>query len=117
MKLNEDQKKQVQQKLLRMGLKIVREAKKRCPVDTGRLRSSINTKLDESGYGIKVGSNVDYAPDVEFGTSPHIIKPKEAEALHWEDEDGDHFAQEVRHPGTPATPFLRPSIDKVLNNA
>lgn len=41
-------------------------AKQACPVDTGRLRASIQyTKLTE--LSCKVGTNVKYGPDVEFG--------------------------------------------------
>jgi len=46
-------------------------AKDLCPVDTGRLRSSITheVKSSKEKHTGKVGSNVDYAPYVEFGTS------------------------------------------------
>jgi HK97 gp10 family phage protein len=41
-------------------------AKKKCPVDTGRLRGSIVTEVHED-YAL-VGTNVEYAPYVEYGT-------------------------------------------------
>ena len=42
-------------------------AKKATPVDTGRLRNSISHSVDgETAY---IGSNVEYAPYVELGTS------------------------------------------------
>ena len=42
-------------------------AKQETPVDTGRLRNSISHTVDgESAY---IGSNVEYAPYVELGTS------------------------------------------------
>lgn len=42
------------------------EAQRIVPVDTGRLRSSINVKRD---YLVKViGTNVKYAPHVEYGS-------------------------------------------------
>ena len=43
----------------------------RTPVDTGRLRSSIATEFQDDGLTGIVGSNVGYAPHVEFGTRPH----------------------------------------------
>ena len=49
----------------------VAEAKKRCPVDEGRLRNSIRTNTYRDSEGVittEVGSNVDYAPHIEFGT-------------------------------------------------
>jgi len=49
----------------------VAEMQKRCPVDEGRLRSSIRTNTYTDGQGgltTEVGSNVQYAPHIEFGT-------------------------------------------------
>jgi len=53
--------------VVRIVLIIEREAKKRCPVDTGLLRSSITPVVESwaSGY---VGTNTEYAPYVEYGT-------------------------------------------------
>ena len=42
-------------------------AKKATPVDTGRLRNSISHAVD--GEAAYIGSNVEYAPYVELGTS------------------------------------------------
>ena len=47
------------------------EIVKRTPVDTGRLRSSMAVALQDEGLTAIVGSNVQYAPHVEFGTRPH----------------------------------------------
>lgn len=48
------------------GLNCEGLAKQACPVDTGRLRSSIKyTKQTDSSC--TVGTNVKYAPDVEWG--------------------------------------------------
>lgn len=44
------------------------------PVDTGRLRQSINVqKIGEGHY--RVGTNVNYAPFVEFGTRYQAAQP------------------------------------------
>ena len=52
-------------------------AKDLCPVDTGRLRSSITheVKSSKDKHIGKVGSNVEYAPYVEFGTSRMAGRP------------------------------------------
>lgn len=50
-----------------IGLVAEGYAKKLCPVDTGRLRNSITHTLDESAAYI--GTNVEYGPYVELGTS------------------------------------------------
>ena len=42
-------------------------AKATCPVDTGRLRNSVTHLL--KGYDCFIGTNVEYAPYVEEGTS------------------------------------------------
>ena len=42
-------------------------AKKATPVDTGRLRNSISHAVD--GEAAYIGSNIEYAPYVELGTS------------------------------------------------
>lgn len=56
--------------LARRALKVERMAKRLCPVDTGRLRSSIAWRLDKDAVGlsVQIGTNVDYAAAVEFGT-------------------------------------------------
>lgn len=49
----------------------VAEAKKRVPVDEGRLRSSLRTNTYTDGDGVivtEVGTNVEYAKHLEFGT-------------------------------------------------
>lgn len=120
MELTDSGKKKVKDALFRKGLKIEAEAKRLAPVDTGRLRSSITTVMDDSGRGVKVrvGTNVEYAPYIEFGTEPYVIEPDEAEALKWTGEDGEPvFAKKVEHPGIPAQPFLFPAVDKVRNRS
>jgi bacteriophage HK97-gp10 putative tail-component len=54
-----------------LGLMVEREAKRRAPVDTGRLRASITTRVVPGPTGpiAETGTDVDYAPPQEFGTS------------------------------------------------
>lgn len=49
------------------------DARKGTPVDTGRLRASITPRVESSGDGIRgiVGTNVKYAPYIEYGTKAH----------------------------------------------
>ena len=59
-------------KVLKAGRNVERGAKRYCPVDTGRLRSSITSVIGEDENGdvvVAIGTNVDYAPHIEFGTS------------------------------------------------
>jgi HK97 gp10 family phage protein len=57
----------------RVGLEMERNAKLLCPVDTGNLRNSI-THQSTNTEAI-VGTNVDYAPSVELGTSHQKAQP------------------------------------------
>lgn len=50
-----------------IGLTAEGYAKRACPVDTGRLRNSVTHLL--KGYDCFIGTNVEYAPYVEEGTS------------------------------------------------
>lgn len=52
--------------LTKACLLVENDAKKKCPVDTGQLRASITHEI-EGQTGI-VGTNVEYAPYVEYGT-------------------------------------------------
>jgi len=61
-------------------LMVERDAKKLCAVDTGRLRSSITYEIE--GTTGKVGTNVDYAKYIEFGTEKMSPQPYLRPALH-----------------------------------
>lgn len=58
-------------------VKIEAAAKRLCPVDTGRLRSSITHDVNRRGRTVvgRVGTNVDYAKHVEFGTRYQSAQP------------------------------------------
>jgi HK97 gp10 family phage protein len=70
---------------------IERGAKQKCPVDTGRLRASITTQLSSDGFGAEIGTNVDYAEYVEFGTvkmeaQPYLFPSLEEQRTHYENQ-------------------------------
>ena len=50
-------------------------AKLMCPVDTGRLRNSITNAIDTEENAVYIGTNVEYAPYVELGTSRRSRHP------------------------------------------
>lgn len=56
-----------------VGMRAETYAKKDCPVDTGRLRNSITHEV--RGDAAYIGSRVEYAPYVEFGTSRQRAQP------------------------------------------
>lgn len=45
---------------------------------------------------------------LEFGSRPHVIRARNAQALFW--EGADHPVKQVNHPGTPAYHFLRTAL-------
>lgn len=58
-----------------IGLTAENYAKKACPVDTGRLRSSITHLVDTGEDAVYIGTNVEYAPYVELGTVNMAPRP------------------------------------------
>ena len=61
--------------LEKIGLKVERYAMGLCPVDTGRLRNSITHSVEKGQNCVYIGTNVEYAPYVELGTSHHKEQP------------------------------------------
>lgn len=63
--------------LARRAIKVENAAKRYCPVDTGRLRSSITRELAREGDDLtaRIGTNVEYARFVELGTVRNVPKP------------------------------------------
>lgn len=77
--------------LVRRTVRIERAAKHLAPVDTGRLRASVGRALDRDAQGLVgvVGTDVDYAPFVELGTSRAHAQPFLRPALAAEISRGD----------------------------
>lgn len=69
--------------MLRLGIQVQTEARRRCPVDTGRLRASIGVTLDAISTGpvVTVGSIVSYALYVHNGTRYMAGRPFLTDAL------------------------------------
>lgn len=80
---------------------------------------------------VKVKFLEPHASFVEFGTEPHIIRPKNKGALSWihsglggnvETKNGKTIrtgdritVKEVKHPGTQPSPFVRPAVEDTKN--
>lgn len=58
-----------------IGLLAENHAAKKCPVDTGNLRASITHEVDTGDNAAYIGTNVEYAPYVELGTSRQKAQP------------------------------------------
>lgn len=75
-----------------IALAVQKDAKERCPVDTGRLRSSIHVLFRDDEMGAEVGTNVNYAGYVEFGTSRMRARPYMFPAA---EEQQDHYTNQM----------------------
>jgi phage gpG-like protein len=94
----------------------VNRAKVLAPVDTGRLRASIRIESRRTlslRSVFTIGSDVEYAAFVNDGTRPHIIRPKNAQALRFKIGGRVVYAKVVHHPGTRARPFLDDALKQV----
>ena len=58
-----------------VGLTAEGYAKKKCPVDTGRLRNSITHVVRASEKAVYIGTNVEYGSYVELGTRHMKAQP------------------------------------------
>jgi phage gpG-like protein len=67
----------------RSAIEIQKGARENSPTDTGRLRSSIAYQIDSSSLPLwaEVGSNVTYAPFMEYGTGSQSVKG--GGGTHW----------------------------------
>ena len=88
-----------------IGLVAERYAKEKAPVDTGRLRNSISHQVDDET--VYVGTNVEYAPYLEFGTGKFAESGGRPTPWSYQDSKGDWHTTNGMKP----QPYLRPAID------
>ena len=82
--------------ILKAALRIERTAKELVPVDTGTLRNSITHVVDNNTA--KVGTSIEYAPDVEYGTSSQKAQPFLGPALTLNRKDIEQdIADDIRN--------------------
>lgn len=113
------------------------QAKELVPVDTGRLKNSITHRISKSEHRIdaEVGTNVAYAPYVEFPTKPHF--PPVSAIANWVEHKGRGagsgfpsrkerssvnavaflIARKIAIYGTKGQPYLRPAFEKKYEQA
>lgn len=80
------------------------------PVKTGNLRNSISHRVVEDAGGVSayIGTNVEYAPYVEFGTGQYSTTGGGTPKDHWVYK-GDDGKFHVGKPQKPQ-PFLKPAV-------
>lgn len=82
-------------------------AKQYAPVDTGNLRNSISNEVSESESAVYIGTNVEYAPYLEFGTGK-FAEGGGGRQTPWRYQD--EYGRWHTSSGIPAQPYLRPAI-------
>lgn len=87
-----------------------RYAKELCPTDTSRLKNSISHQVDDET--VYVGTNVEYAPYVEFGTGK-FAEGGGGRPTPWsyQDDKGNWHTTNGMKP----QPYLKPAIENHLD--
>lgn len=75
---------------------------------TGETKRSVAVEQQGLTAQVSVGGAAVFQ---EFGTRPHVIRPRTATVLRFEINGETVFAKKVNHPGTPKAPFVRPAAD------
>lgn len=103
----EAMRKQVEKALEMCGLVAEGHAKKNAPVDTGALRNSISHKVveEEKEMACYIGTNMEYAPYIEFGTGIHYSGGRRTSWTYKDSKGQWHMTN-----GQRAKPFLKPAI-------
>ena len=93
-----------------IGLVAERYAKELCPTDTSRLKNSISHQVDDET--VYVGTNVEYAPYVEFGTGK-FAEGGGGRPTPWsyQDDKGNWHTTNGMKP----QPYLKPAIENHLD--
>lgn len=97
--------------LTKAGNMIQETAKSNCPVDTGQLRNSIEVSKTE--HAVLVGTNVEYAPYVEYGTG----RRGDPTVAHRHDWEG-MYPQPFLYPALNThIPTIKTKVEESLQNA
>jgi hypothetical protein len=113
-----------------IGMMIEADAKMNCPSNDGILRGSIT--VSDIGHQVEdfpkaeqdeafVGTVVDYAPDVEYGSGPHktnvgsqqFIDKMTTWCLRKGIKNPWPIIKHIRKFGTEPQPFMRPALDRM----
>lgn len=90
------------------------EAKRKAPKDTGELRRSIESKVENNGEGVQgvIFSPLEYAPYIEYGTGLFAEKGGRADVpwFYVDDEGKGHLTKGI-HPH----PYMRPALNEQRN--
>lgn len=91
----------------------VRSLKAAAPVDTGDTRERIAIESQRStptSVAFTIVSPTPQSNWTEFGTRPHVIRPRRRKALRFVVGGQTVFARKVNHPGNPPRPWFFPTV-------
>lgn len=98
-------------KLTLAGEVVASAAIQLCPVDTGNLRGSITSEVDETQLVARIGTPVEYAPYIEFGTGEYAENGEGRKGGWFFEYDGNKGEKGKRFTrGNKPQPFLRPAL-------
>lgn len=82
-----------------------------CPIDLSNLKNSITAEVDETGLVARIGTPVEYAPYVEFGTGEFAEGGNGRKGGWVYDYQGGKGEKGPRFTlGSKPNPFLRPAL-------
>lgn len=109
--------------LERVAFAIQGEVQREAPIDTGKLRGSVQSPQSVGVLSFLIPINAEYWPAVQFGTGvygpnkkPITIRPKSAKVLRFEIEGRVVFAKYAIVRGQKPNPFVDRGIDNVTPN-
>ena len=90
---------------------VERAAKQKAPKDTGALRRSITSEIQDNGSELQgvVFTPLEYAPYVEYGTGLFSTEGGRKDVpWNYQDDKGEWHSTSGQHP----QPFMRPALDE-----
>ena len=90
---------------------VERSAKEKAPKDTGELRRSITSRIEQDGDNLTgvVFTPLEYAPYVEYGTGLFAEESGRKDVpWNYQDDEGNWHSTSGQHP----QPFLRPALNE-----
>lgn len=89
---------------------VERSAKEKVPVQTGELRRSITSKVENNGLDITgtIYTPLEYAPYIEYGTGLFAEKGGRPTPWCYQDDKGEWHTTS----GQPPQPYMRPALNE-----
>lgn len=97
-------------------------SKNKIPTASGKLKKSWRKRRVgrwiRNNYRWNVWTDVEYAPYVEYGTSPHVIRPRNPDGvLVYYTIGGKNMSKQVMHPGTEPVYMLSRAVNETRATA